>query len=141
MMPGSATAECLIDGCPKRVKARGWCGAHYEFWRLHGDPLGAKPYRPYGQRGPFPRPDGYVEVYEPEHPLARKDGRVQVHRKMAWDAGMFDDPALQVHHVNEVRDDNRLENFEILSVAEHARRHARERGTITNQYGTFPVRV
>lgn len=30
---------CKVDGCHKRVVARGWCSAHYHRWRTHGDPL------------------------------------------------------------------------------------------------------
>ena len=31
---------CSVDGCCKAARARGWCRAHYERWRVHGDPLG-----------------------------------------------------------------------------------------------------
>lgn len=31
---------CAIDGCERRVVARGWCTAHYQRWRKHSDPLG-----------------------------------------------------------------------------------------------------
>lgn len=34
-----ADNPCSIDTCPDEVKARGWCGRHYERWRRHGDPL------------------------------------------------------------------------------------------------------
>lgn len=34
-----ALLPCQIDGCGKRVFARGWCNAHYTRWRRHGDPL------------------------------------------------------------------------------------------------------
>src|SRR5699024_4454143 len=30
---------CLIDECTNKVRARGWCGKHYERWRAHGNPL------------------------------------------------------------------------------------------------------
>ena len=31
---------CSIDGCESEHYARGWCGAHYQRFRKHGDPLG-----------------------------------------------------------------------------------------------------
>ena len=31
---------CSIDGCEKPTRARSWCGAHYQRWQAHGDPLG-----------------------------------------------------------------------------------------------------
>jgi hypothetical protein len=31
---------CSIDGCTKKVFARGWCSAHWRRWRHHGHPLG-----------------------------------------------------------------------------------------------------
>ena len=30
---------CAVDGCGKRVLARGWCSNHYARWRRNGDPL------------------------------------------------------------------------------------------------------
>lgn len=27
---------CTIEGCEKRINARGWCNTHYERWRRHG---------------------------------------------------------------------------------------------------------
>lgn len=34
---------CSVDGCDSPPKARGWCSAHYQRWRIHGDPLGVHP--------------------------------------------------------------------------------------------------
>lgn len=30
---------CNIEGCPKTVRAKGWCSTHYERQRVHGDAL------------------------------------------------------------------------------------------------------
>lgn len=29
---------CSVAGCAKTARCRGWCSAHYERWRKHGDP-------------------------------------------------------------------------------------------------------
>lgn len=29
---------CSIEGCTRKVVARGWCMTHYSRWRVHGDP-------------------------------------------------------------------------------------------------------
>lgn len=34
---------CSVDGCEKRLVARGWCNMHYKRWRKHGDPLELPP--------------------------------------------------------------------------------------------------
>lgn len=82
--------------------------------------------------------DGYVDVWDPAHQLARADGYVAEHRKMAWDAGLFSDPTLEVHHENGIKTDNRLANFKVMTTAAHAAHHAAD-GGITNQYGHWPA--
>jgi DNA-binding transcriptional regulator YiaG len=37
---------CSIPDCGKPMLARGWCSAHWERWRAHGDPLGSAKPRP-----------------------------------------------------------------------------------------------
>lgn len=86
------------------------------------------------------RPEGYIDVFDPKHPLARRDGYLMEHRRIAWDAGLLTDPTDQVHHINHIRDDNRIENFEIKSAADHTREHQEARGYVVNQYGKFPVK-
>lgn len=36
----ATTAPCSVEGCerPVIVKARGWCGKHYQRWKAHGSP-------------------------------------------------------------------------------------------------------
>lgn len=33
---------CRVPGCPRPVRARGWCFAHWQKWRKYGDPLVGK---------------------------------------------------------------------------------------------------
>jgi hypothetical protein len=83
---------------------------------------------------------GYIDIFDPKHPLARADGYVSEHRRMAWDAGLLTDPAHQVHHVNGNKKDNRLDNFAVMTVDEHALFHAEDRGFVRNQFGVFAVK-
>lgn len=129
---------CLIADCERPVAHRGWCNGHYIKWQRYGDPLVSKRPR-YGTKRRV-RPDGYVDLWDPAHALARSDGYVFEHRKVAWEAGILTDPSDEVHHVNHDRTDNRPENLEAKSGGAHARDHAESAGQVTNQYGTFPVK-
>lgn len=85
------------------------------------------------------RTDGYVDVYDPAHPLARVDGYLMEHRKVAWDCGLLTDPSMHVHHIDHDKRNNDPANLAVLSVEQHARHHA-EHDPIGNQYGTWARR-
>src|SRR5262245_35110339 len=38
--------ECSISGCTFKAHGRGWCSTHYRRWRLTGDPLKVRVWRP-----------------------------------------------------------------------------------------------
>lgn len=63
---------------------------------------------------------GYYEVFDPTHPLAKKNGYIREHRKVAYDTGMLIDPVMEVHHKNGVKNDNRLENLEVVPKKIHS---------------------
>lgn len=74
------------------------------------------------------RSDGYIKVYCPSHPLATKDGYVMEHiLVMEKQIGRTITRDEAVHHKNHVRDDNRIENLQLMTFKEHASLHMKER--------------
>lgn len=129
-----AHRTCSVDGCSRKSRTRGWCRQHYQRWLRNGDPNKVqRQYAVYRRT----RHDGYIDVYEPDHPLAGSNGYVAEHRKVMHDLG-YDLTGLHVHHRNGVKDDNRPENLEVLTAEEHAAHHAD--GWVSNQFGTWPRR-
>lgn len=60
-------------------------------------------------------------LWEPDHPNADSNGRVAEHRHvMSESLGRPLEPFENVHHINGVRDDNRLENLELWNTCQPA---------------------
>lgn len=74
------------------------------------------------------RPDGYIKVYVPDHPHATADGYVAKHTLvMERSIGRYLSADEVVHHINHIRDDNRLENILLMTKHDHQALHMRER--------------
>lgn len=74
------------------------------------------------------RHDGYNTVYCPDHPRSTKDGYVMEHVLiMENHIGRYLKNDEVVHHKNKVRDDNRIENLQLMTFKEHAALHMKER--------------
>lgn len=70
---------------------------------------------------------GYVRVRAPEHPRAHQ-GRVLEHTlKMERKLGRYLTNDEQVHHINGVKDDNRLSNLELWSTSQPAGQRVKDK--------------
>jgi hypothetical protein len=66
---------------------------------------------------------GYIRVLMPKHPYSNA-GYVYEHRLVAESIlGRFLQPWETVHHINEIKIDNRWENFYLTTVPEHSSIH------------------
>lgn len=82
---------------------------------------------------------GYVRIWVPGHPTAKRDGYALEHRYVLYEAGIAIPPGYHVHHLNHDKTDNRLENLGVMKAGEHHRHHVHAAGEVQNQFGTFPV--
>lgn len=96
-----------------------------------------------GRRAPRPnygegrrvRADGYIDLWIPGHALARSDGYVMEHRVVLYDAGLTVPDGFEVHHIDEDRQNNALDNLAVLTAAAHHRLHHPPGTVVRNQYG------
>lgn len=72
---------------------------------------------------------GYVHILKPDHPFSNNRGYIREHRLVIENhIGRYLQPFEVVHHINGIKDDNRLENLELIdSHSEHMKQHLAER--------------
>ena len=75
--------------------------------------------------------DGYIHVrVGTEHPMAHVNGWAREHRVMMSEhLGRVLLPSEVVHHKNDDRTDNRIDNFELKSAGVHTGEHKHRKGT------------
>lgn len=103
----SRTTRCTLDGCDKEHRGLGFCSGHYQRFKKHGSPLGGRSLA--WPRLPYKDANGYMNI--------KLNGvTTKVHRIiMEEHLGRKLYPKENVHHLNGIRDDNRIENLELWS--------------------------
>lgn len=74
------------------------------------------------------RSDGYRALYYPDYPRSNKEGYVMEHIYiMEQHIGRPLKESECVHHINFIRDDNRIENLKLMTISEHMSYHMKLR--------------
>lgn len=129
--PKKGGKVCAVPSCGRKVVAKNLCNAHYTRIRLTGN---LQPERPLGEKrgkwnanwsgGETIKKDGRVLIFKPDHKYASKEGYVLRYRLvMEEKLGRLLDPDEIVHHINEINDDDRPDNLQVMDRVEHALVH------------------
>jgi len=113
-------SRCSLPNCESKAKWAGLCGMHDYRLRANGDPNVTQ--RQYGAKRRI-SDQGYVMIWQPEHPEAMSIGYVYEHRKALHDLGVSLE-GLQVHHIDHDKQNNDASNLVALTASEHASIHA-----------------
>jgi len=99
-------------GCGKEISIPRFPCLQRKYIRGHNSKMETHP----SWKGGIEDTEGYKVIIIHDHPFADKRGRVRLHRYIMEEyLGRYLQPDEIVHHINEIRDDNRIENLILLS--------------------------
>jgi len=124
--------ECEC-GCGEQIKAISVTGFPARFKSGHN--LGKKEKSPAWKGGQIYDGFGYVLIHSPNHPFVNDYGYVREHRLvMEKHLGRYLEPKEEVHHINGIKDDNRIENLQLMHHNEHSKYHMSKRVMVYNRH-------
>ena len=104
---------CKVEGCEGKHNSLGYCKKHYVRFKKHGDPGQAENLKAAKGSG-FLTKGGYRKITVDGKNIFQHRHVMQLHLVRELFEGE------NVHHINGVRDDNRLENLELWNTSQPA---------------------
>lgn len=105
--------SCEAEGCEREHYCKGLCTTHYQRLMKYGDIHHTERFGPKPKSNRYITKGGYIIIYPPgRRSMLEHRFVMEIH------LGRTLSESESVHHVNGVRDDNRIENLELWSTSQ-----------------------